>query len=69
MNEWFGTSDELAYLRQKLQTTYRNASVRPENAADARNLLRGIRDDLKAYYERLKGYEMANLRRKAQINE
>lgn len=58
MDGWFQSDEmELAYLRQKVKTTYRNARVRPENCADAKNLLKGIRDDLKPYYDKLEQYE------------
>lgn len=49
--------EELEYLRGRIKTTQFNASVRPENCADCKNLLKGIADDLKTYTSALVSHE------------
>lgn len=44
-------------LEAKLKTAYLNASTPPENCADAKCILKGIRDDLKPVYEHIKNRE------------
>jgi len=52
---------ELRFLRSKVKLTQSNASVQPENCADCRLILKGIRDDLKPYVLALKQHELDEL--------
>lgn len=52
---------ELAYLRKRVKVAYSQGAVRPENAADARSLLKGIAEALKPYVLLLEKHERAEL--------
>lgn len=53
--------EELEYLRGRVKSIYANSSTRPENCADAKNILRGIKEDLKSYTAELKVHEWAQV--------
>jgi len=53
--------DELKWLRKRVKVTQKNASCPPENCADAKAMLKGIRDDLKSYVIELESLETNEL--------
>lgn len=53
--------NELAYLRKRVKVAYEEGKVRPENAADAKCLLKGIAEALKPYVLLLEKHERAEL--------
>ncbi|MCE3234048.1 MAG: hypothetical protein K0Q50_228 [Vampirovibrio sp.] len=58
-------NEEVEFLRSCLKTAYLDAAAPPENCADAKNILKGIRDSLKTYYEALKQHEWNEIRKEA----
>jgi hypothetical protein len=53
--------EELEYLRLRVKTAYRDSRTKPENCADAKNILIGIRENLEPYYNLLEAQERAEL--------
>lgn len=52
---------ELVYLRKRVKVAYADAKVRPESAADAKCILKGISEALKPYVLLLEKHERAEL--------